>query len=67
MRELLKSIRSLITFLICATFCILALRGAIDPKDYVIVVTVVIGYYFTVKGRPDEQKPQNGSGNGEKV
>ena len=59
MRELMKSIRSFITFLICTTFCILALFGKIDPKDFVLVVTVVIGYYFTVKNRPEEKNGGN--------
>lgn len=48
MKELLK-VKSIVTLTVMAVFTILALRGILDPKDVMIIVTAVITYYFSKK------------------
>ena len=43
--ELLK-VKSLVTINVMLVFTVLALRGVLDPKDVMIIVTAVITYYF---------------------
>jgi len=51
----LTSIRSIVTFLIVATFCILAGGGKIPPKDFLTAVMLVLTFYFALKERkPNE-------------
>lgn len=66
MKELFKSIRAVVTLIVVFTFCTLAFMGKVEAKDFVPVVSLIVSFYFVLKQRPDEQKPQNGSGNGDK-
>lgn len=43
--ELLK-VKSIVTIDVMLVFTILALKGILDPKDVMIIVTAVITYYF---------------------
>lgn len=55
MKELLKSIRSILAFMIGVTFCILAIRGEIDKQAFGLIVSQVIAFYFLSKKRSDER------------
>ena len=59
MPEWLGSIRSLITLLITITFCVMALRGRVEPKDFLLIVSLVMNFYFLSKKREE-------NGNGQK-
>lgn len=59
MMEWLSSVRSLSTLLLTITFCILALRGKIEAKDVMLIISLVYNFYFLVKKRDNgETKPQ---------
>ena len=42
----LIDVKSLVTFLLTATFSVLALRGDVTGQEFQTVFTVVIGFYF---------------------
>ena len=42
----LLDVKSMVTFLLTATFSALALRGDITGQEFQTVFTVVIGFYF---------------------
>lgn len=42
----LIDVKSLVTFLLTATFSVLALRGDVTGQEFLPVFTVVIGFYF---------------------
>jgi hypothetical protein len=52
------SVRSIATLLIVGTFCFLAIKGTVDAKDFVTVVTVVVAFYFVTKKREDAPVPE---------
>jgi hypothetical protein len=41
-----QSVRSIVAFLIVATFCIMAGCGKVEGKDFMAVVMLVITFYF---------------------
>jgi hypothetical protein len=47
----IASIRSICTFLIVTTFCLMASFGRIDGKDFMAVVMIVVTFYFALKDR----------------
>jgi len=51
--EWVTSIRSIITALFGIMFVQLALMGKIEPKDVMLIMSLVINFYFLVKGRPN--------------
>lgn len=52
------SIRSISTLIIIITFCYMAARGRIEPKDFLLIVSLVCNFYFLVK----ERKPEENGG-----
>jgi len=42
----LLDVKSIVTFLLTATFLVLALRRDVTGQEYLAVFTVVIGFYF---------------------
>lgn len=47
----LGSVRSVVTMIVAITFCWLALVGKIDPKDFMLIVSLVFNFYFMNKVR----------------
>ena len=56
----LDSIRSIATLIIVLTFCKMAWVGKVDPKDFIVVVSIVVNFYFLAR------KENQGGGNGNK-
>jgi len=42
----LIDVKSIVTFLLTATFLILALRSKVTGQEFLAVFTIVIGFYF---------------------
>ena len=42
----LLCVKSIVTILLSAVFCILALKGRINTQEYLTVFAVVISFYF---------------------
>ncbi len=53
----LIDVKSFWSIIIMIVFCILALRGTIDAKDFMIVVMTLITYYFA---KPDKKTNSDG-------
>jgi hypothetical protein len=51
------SVRSIIALAVAGTFCYIAVKGKVDPKDFLIVVVLVFNYYFLNKTRPEPPSP----------
>lgn len=49
--EWVTSVRSLVTVILTLTFCDLAFDGKIDPKDFLLIVSIVFNFYFLAKQR----------------
>ena len=50
--EILKNIaalfkvKTIVTLVVCAVFCVLALKGAINADNVMIIVSMVVSFYF---------------------
>ena len=42
----LVKVKTIVTVIVMTVFSALALRGDIEPKDVIIIVTAVISFYF---------------------
>ena len=42
----LIKVKTIVTLLVIAVFCVLALRGDIEPDNVMYIVTSVIAFYF---------------------
>ncbi|MBO5449569.1 MAG: hypothetical protein J5994_09600 [Ruminococcus sp.] len=42
----LIDVKSLVTLLLTAVFCVLAVRGTVSAEQFLTVFTVVISFYF---------------------
>ena len=51
--EWTTSVRSLATVLVIFTFCELARLCKIDPKDFMLVVSMIVNFYFILKKRSE--------------
>lgn len=49
-----NSIRSVVTLLISVTFCFMAVKGRVEPKDFLLIVSLVFNFYFLAKKREDK-------------
>jgi len=58
--EWVTSIRSLATLLVIFTFCGMAMKGKIEAKDFMLVVSLIMNFYFLVKQRPSPGCNGNG-------
>lgn len=52
----LLKVKTMVTFAVIIVFCVLALRGNIEPDSVMYIVTTVIAFYFGT------QHEKNGSG-----
>lgn len=57
--EWVQSIRSITAILLSVLFIKLALLFKIDPKDVMLVVSLVYNFYFLVKHRKDSGEVEN--------
>lgn len=55
MKDLLK-VKSIVTILLTIVFSILALKGKVEAKDFVIIFNTIIAFYF---GTQHEKKNGN--------
>lgn len=42
----LIKVKTIVTFAVVAVFCVLALRGDIDPNNVMTIVGMVVAFYF---------------------
>ena len=49
--EWVTSIRSLVTIILTLTFCNITIDGRVDPKDFLLIVSLAYNFYFLVKQR----------------
>lgn len=42
----LIKVKTIVTLVVCAVFAILALKGAIDTDNVMIIVSMVVSFYF---------------------
>lgn len=49
-----NSIRALATIMISCSFCFLAIAGKIQPKDVLLITSLVYNFYFLVKDRTNK-------------
>ena len=53
--ELLK-VKSIVTILLTAVFCVLAIRGEISEDKFLTIFTTVIAFYFGTKYEQNNMK-----------
>jgi hypothetical protein len=56
----LFKVKTIITLCIVFTFCYLTIKGEFDGKDFLIIATAVITYYFTKESNDKGKGDQNG-------
>ena len=44
--EWVTNIKSFSTLLVIFTFCVMAIRGVVDPKDFMLIVSIIMNFYF---------------------
>ena len=42
----LVKVKTVVTFVVCAVFAVLALRGDITPDNAMVIVSMVVSFYF---------------------
>lgn len=42
----LLKVKTIVTIVVCAVFCVLALKGAINADNVMIIVSMVVSFYF---------------------
>lgn len=42
----LLKVKTIVTVVVCAVFAVLALNGAINPDNVMIIVSMVVSFYF---------------------
>jgi hypothetical protein len=42
----LLKVKTIVTLVVCAVFAVLALKGAIDADNVMIIVSMVVSFYF---------------------
>ena len=55
----LQSIRSVATFLLVITACVGFIMGKVDGPAFIGMVMMVLGFYFSMKGRSVTLPPNN--------
>lgn len=55
----LLSLRRVVTFMLAATFCYMAVMGIVTLEQFLPVFTTVIGYYFGANVRDAEIAPKD--------
>ena len=51
----LESVRSILAVMLGYSFCYGFLIKLIEPKDFLLIVSMAFNFYFLVKQRPNEQ------------
>ena len=50
----LIKVKSIVTIMLTAVFCVLAWKGAVTAEQFVTIFTTVIAFYFGTQSRRDE-------------
>ena len=53
----LIKVKTIITFVVCVVFAVLALRGDITPDNVMVVVSTVFAFYFGTQSAKTSDKP----------
>lgn len=49
----LLTVKSIVTIALTIVFCILSLRGVLDPQYFLSIFTTVIAFYFGTQAKKD--------------
>ena len=49
----LIKVKSIVTIMLTAVFCVLAWRGTVSAEQFVTIFTTVIAFYFGTQSRKD--------------
>ena len=52
----LIDVKSIVTLLLTAVFCVLAVRGTVSAEQFLTVFTVVISFYFGTQYQKNSKK-----------
>lgn len=58
----LIDVKSLVTLLLTAVFCVLAVRGTVSAEQFLTVFTVVISFYFGTQYQKNRGADSGGDG-----
>ena len=50
----LIKVKSIVTIMLTAVFCTLAVKGTVSAEQFVTIFTTVIAFYFGTQSRKDE-------------
>ena len=50
----LIKVKSIVTIMLTAVFCALAVKGTVSAEQFVTIFTTVIAFYFGTQSRKDE-------------
>lgn len=50
----LLAVKSIVTLSLTMVFCILSLRGVLDPQYFLSIFTTVIAFYFGTQAKKDD-------------
>jgi hypothetical protein len=53
----LVDVKSIMTLLLTAVFCLLALRGIISGQEFLTIFTVIVGFYFGTQSNKKTPTP----------
>ena len=53
----LVDVKSIMTLLLTAVFCLLALRGIISGQEFLTIFTVIVGFYFGTQSNKKTPAP----------
>lgn len=62
----LIDVKSLVTLLLTAVFCVLAVRGTVSAEQFLTIFTTVIAFYFGTQYQKNSKKiteEENSNGN----
>ena len=53
----LIDVKSIMTLMLTAVFCVLALLGVISAEQFVTIFTVIVGFYFGTQSNKQKTEP----------
>lgn len=56
----LLAVKSIVTLLLTVVFCILSLRGSLDPQYFLAIFTTVIAFYFGTQAKKEDSVTEEG-------
>lgn len=62
MKEVLNkllTVKSIVTISLTAIFCVLALKGVVSGEQFLVIFTVIIGFYFGTQSEKHKAKAED--------